>query len=186
MAAACFTAFSILSNFVPKRHFPAPRCGVLPSRRGASISFPPNPTPKEKGNKGQREREKTTPNAGKVPPTLHPVLNTALSRPLPYKKSCGGSWPPLLLSFHLGPLLPGALFSSLLSCLIPRWDGDHLLHLRFLKKGQHRFGCSFIPEEQGHSGRPGMLQPAQITHVLPQILDLGPPGRAVHEQVVMT
>ena len=48
----------------------------------------------------------------------------------------------------------------------------------------YRSDCSFIPEERGHSGHPGMLPLAEVTHVLPHSLDLGLPGRAVHEQVV--
>ena len=49
------------------------------------------------------------------------------------------------------PLASAPLKNITLSPHLEVWDSDHLPHLRFPEEGQHRFGCSFIPEEQGHS-----------------------------------
>ena len=69
MAAADFSAYSFPLNPVPKRHFPAPKCRILPSRRGNPISFPPHPSLK-KQKKIQHNR-KPQPRTLGGKPTIH-------------------------------------------------------------------------------------------------------------------
>ena len=92
--------------------------------------------------------------------------------------SGGGPWPPLLpFHLYLGPFF-------FLSSPVPRWDSDHLPYPRFTEEGQNRFGRSFVLEEQGHPGSSWVFPPTAFPHFFPELLDLGPPSRTVHEEMV--
>ena len=98
----------------------------------------------------------------------------------PLKISYRGPWPPLL-PFHLIPLPLGTSSpSSSSSC------GEIVtIYPTFVvrRKDSTDLVAPSSPESKAILGT-GVLPPAEIAHVLPQFLDLGLPGRAVHEQVV--
>ena len=133
--------------------------------------------------KKKKEKNKTKTTARSQPQTHNPNPPCSLeaapsSGPSLLAISCGGPWPPLL-PFHLC-LSPFFLLSS----PVPRWDSDHLSYPRFTEEGQNRFGRSFAIEEQGHPGGSRVFPPAAFPHFFPELLDLGPPGLAVHEEMV--
>ena len=107
----------------------------------------------------------------------------------PYQFPVGGPASPLL-PFRLCP--PSHLLPFLLAIHLPSSHTSSssrivttLPNLRFPKEGQNRFRCPPATEEHGHPERPLMFLPTELAHVLPQLSDLGLPGLAVHEEVVM-
>ena len=65
-----------------------------------------------------------------------------------------------------------------------RRDSDDLPYPCFTEEGQNCFGRSLAAKQQGHSGSSRVFPPAAFPHLFPELLDLGPPGLAVHKVVV--
>ena len=149
---------------------PAPQCGVLPSERGSPASFPPSPPNKRRTNAEQKPQ-----------PHLAPWSRN------PHPQNCyGGPGPPLqpFLRSLSPPRFPSTFLVLLPQLYIPRWDSDHPPNLRLAKEGQDRFRRCLVIEEQGDPGRSPVFPPATFAHVFPELLDLGLPGLAVHQEVM--
>ena len=142
--------------------------GARSCRHGGA---PPRTDVPETEKEAKQKKTKKT-----LPPPSFPGGGPRL-RPRPCSISCGGPWPPLL-PVHL------ILFPFVLSTPAPRRDSDQLSYPRFTEEGQNCFGRSFVFEEQGHPGSSWMFPPTAFPHFFPELLDLGPPGRTVHEEMV--
>ena len=137
--------------------------------------FPQNHRRKEKVRQRQtkkirRERERK---AEKSRNETHPVLETALLRPLPFtQNSSGGPWPPSPPSSEPSP--PASPRGGMVTIFPPSFSEGRTAPL-WLLSHPRRVRPFWAPWDV--STRRGNPRPSTF-------LDLGPPGRAVHDQVM--